>query len=148
MWEIARILDRLGPRERRRAASIISQRVKQIIRQTRLGENDYLLAFCERARRMLKISEYEFARRQADRNKKLPRSEQRGAGGTDVRALYDHIREQRDRQQLARQELRRIRGRRNGKIIYEIEIPDGEDLLTTRDRVVRLLNRVGDLEDM
>jgi hypothetical protein len=111
---IARIFEKLDPKEHSRAADYLSNIVRNhyipTLEEIRLAENDYLLAFCERACRKLSIAEYEFARRQAERNKKrLPRSKQRGAGGVDADNLYRHIREQRDRQQDAKEQLRRIR---------------------------------------
>jgi hypothetical protein len=110
---VERIFEKLDPKEYRRAADYLSNMIRghiPTLEEIKLAENDYLLAFCERACRKLGITEYEFARRQAERNRKrLPRNKQRGAGGVDPDNLYRHIREQRDRQQDAKEQLRRIR---------------------------------------
>jgi hypothetical protein len=114
MVAIALIFEKLDPKEHSRAADYLSNMVRSryipTLEKIRLAENDYLLAFCERACRKLGIAEYEFARRLAKRNRKrLPRSKQRGAGGADTDNLYRHIHEQRTRQQHAKEQLRRIR---------------------------------------
>jgi hypothetical protein len=124
MVAIQQIFMELDPKECSRAADYLSNMVRHqyipTVEEIKLAENDYLLAFCERACRKLGIAEYEFARRQAERNKKrLPRSKQRGAGGVDADNLYRHIREQRDRQQYAKDQLRRIRRVEGTRVVYE-----------------------------
>jgi hypothetical protein len=118
LWEailaLGQIFEKLDPKEYSRAADLISKWVRRTYIPTpeeiKLAENDYLLAFCERACRKLGITENEFARRQAERNRKrLPEGKWRGAGGADADNLYRHIREQRARQQDAKEQLRRIR---------------------------------------
>jgi hypothetical protein len=144
MIAIGQIFEKLDPKEYSRAAALISELVRRQYIPTpedlKLTENDYLLDFCERACRKLGITEYEFARRQAERNRKrLPWSKWRGAGGVDVDNLYRHIREQRARQQDAKEQLRRIR-RVDGKaVIYEPEL--GQSLY-------ELFRRAGDLGDL
>ena len=144
MAAIGQIFEKLDPKDCSRTADYLSHLVRRTYISTpeeiKLAENDYLLRFCERACRKLGISEYEFARRQAERNgKRLPPSKWRGAGGADADNLYRHIREQRARQQHAKEQLRRIRRVEGKAVIYE---PGGQvDLL-------ELFRRAGDLGDL
>lgn len=147
MIAIQQIFQKLDPKEHSRAADYLIRMVRSqyipTLEEIRLAENDYLLAFCEIACRKLSITEYEFARRLAERNKKrLPRSKQRGAGGVHVDNLYRHIREQRDRQQHAREQLRRIRRvHADGKGVTYTQPDEGLGLMD-------LLRRAGDLGDL
>ena len=74
MVAIRQIFEKLDPKEHSRAADLICKCVRRSYIGTpdeiKLAENNYLLAFCERACRKLGITEYEFARRQAERNRK------------------------------------------------------------------------------
>ena len=145
MVAIGQIFEKLDPKEHSRAADYLSHLVRRTyiptLEEIKLAENDYLLVFCERACRKLGITEYEFARRQAERNKKkLPSSKRRGAGGVDADNLYRHIREQRARQQHAKEQLRRIR-RVEGKAVIYKQPDEGPGL-------AELLRRAGDLGDL
>jgi hypothetical protein len=145
MLAIRQIFEKLDPKEHSRAADAISECVRgQYIRtpeEIKLAENDYLLAFCERARRKLGINEYEFARRQAARNKKqLPPKRWRGAGGVDADNLYRHIREQRARQQHDKEQFVHIQRVARKRVIYE-QPNEGQGIL-------KAFRRAGDLGDL
>jgi hypothetical protein len=162
MAAIGQIFEKLDPKERSRAADYLSNMVRRSYiptpEQIKLAENDYLLDFCERACRKLGISEYEFARRQAERNRKrLPPSKRRGAGGADVDNLYRHIREQRARQQHAKEQLRRIR-RVEGKAVIFEQLEEGPGIMelfrragprsTVVSQALEKIQRAGDLGDL
>jgi hypothetical protein len=86
------------PSERQRAAKLVRNWIEQKYfptpRQRMEWADSRLLTMYEAAHKVLGLSVAEFARRAAEFNRaSVPRPLQRGASGTDVKALDHHLRE-------------------------------------------------------